>query len=599
MLHSVYQLLTFAPPLILREPKVPLDTTFDTGNQVLPPLQQRDLEGMINSFSVKVRADFFSKVEYEENGTSYSSLVEASEHLYIRPVLTAANAKRHPRFPELDAEGKPYLGGTLNAHAQNAETTQAEPTPEVKEIIHMAQRYAGRDVVCTDTATAFVLRWSTKSASDATNDPKLLYTPYVNLEGYPLRLVIAALLSKALGAGHYFSLPFGLTDFVLPSGALDRAERRTITNEDAMQRWSQKRDIDWYTACNDATYRGVVSHWMRESLLAHQGNQLVTHGDVLRARFSAAGPDLRPKPIYAKEPLPTDTASFLEETRRRTNETALGEKLEEAGEWEVRILSEIDSSNREDGASFTCEVVSVGGVAWGGDRQYRIKIFDDRRMGDLDAVNQESGVLQWYYDAAFSQSDILVGLEDAAYRRLNHAQGSILPYYYGVHEIVLPDGVCCWAILTELVRGDTPQSLPRDVPGQVKSSVVVALRHALRVLEYAEVTKPRWRFGDIRVHFFQESSPGAPVRPVCSVVNLWHAEFSTLGGSPEPNDDYGEVWRLLAVAFGEGVVGDWFGEREPWDYHADPMNVYIGDDWVPEDYDQRFYVVGISPRRSR
>lgn len=72
MSYSVYQLLTFVPPpLILREPSVPLQITFDTGNHVLPPLQQRDLDEMINSFSVKVRADFFSKVQYEKNRMSY------------------------------------------------------------------------------------------------------------------------------------------------------------------------------------------------------------------------------------------------------------------------------------------------------------------------------------------------------------------------------------------------------------------------------------------------------------------------------------------------------------------------------------------------
>lgn len=308
----------------------------------------------------------------------------------------------------------------------------------------MARRYVGRDVICTDTDTAFVLRWTSEpSAGEAVADnSKLLFTPSVDLKRYPLRLVIAALISDALGSGHYFSLPFCSPNFVLPSGALNHVDLRTITIEDAMQRWSQKSDIDWYTACNDATYRTVVSHWMRENLLAHQGSPAVSRGDVLRMRFSPDGPNLRPKPIYAKEPLPVDTASFLEETRRNTNEAALKEKLETASEWEVRILSEIDSSNTEDGASFACEVASVGGVVWEEGSRFRIKIFDDRRMGDLDDIEEETGVLQWHHDATFSQSDILVGLEDAAYRRMDHAQGSIVPFYYGVHEVSCYATVC-------------------------------------------------------------------------------------------------------------------------------------------------------------
>lgn len=43
--------------------------------------------------------------------------------------------------------------------------------------------------------------------------------------------------------------------------------------------------------------------------------------------------------------------------------------------------------------------------------------------------------------------------------------------------MVLPDGTRCWAILTELVQGDNPQTLPRNVPEEVKMDVVRELKH--------------------------------------------------------------------------------------------------------------------------
>ncbi|KAG8996142.1 hypothetical protein FRB90_012821 [Tulasnella sp. 427] len=257
-------------------------------------------------------------------------------------------------------------------------------------------------------------------------------------------------------------------------------------------------------------------------------------------------PNVETLPTSAQKPLPEDTMGYLEATRRKTYEAALMESLKGF-------------------VDYVCEVVSVGGVAWKADTQLRLKIFDDRRIGGLDALGGD--------------------IEHAAYRRLSHAQGSVIPIYYGTHQVALPDGTSCCAILTEFVRGDTPQALPREVPTPIKYSAVTAVRHALRILQYAGVTKPKWRFGDIRIYFFQASYPGAPVLPACSLVNLRQARISTVDDKDKANDDFGEIRRILALSFGNEVVEDSFGERESWDYYANPAHVDVDANWTPEDYE--------------
>ncbi|KAG8913012.1 hypothetical protein FRC01_004777 [Tulasnella sp. 417] len=175
---------------------------------------------------------------------------------------------------------------------------------------------------------------------------------------------------------------------------------------------------------------------------------------------------------------------------------------------------------------------------------------------------------QWFYHWRRTHGDDLVAMEDAAYRRLDHAQGSILPYYYGTHKVLLRDGVWCWAILTEMVEGDTPQSLPRHYSSDMKRSAAVGLRHILKVLQYAEE---------------------APMQASCTMVNLWRAKFSTLEGRNEPTDDYLELWQMMLLAFGEDVAIETIDDREPWDFYTWYTNTYIGDNWKPRDYDTELY----------
>ncbi|KAG8993965.1 hypothetical protein FRB90_000564 [Tulasnella sp. 427] len=356
--------------------------------------------------------------------------------------------------------------------------------------------------------------------------------------------------------------------------------------EDARQRWLQKQDIDWYTACNDEAYRAIVSHWMRENLIEYRDKEVASPGETLRMTFLADVPSPVSRPVSAKGPLPDDTIGYLEATRRKAYEAPLMEAFQSCREWEARVLDVIDSSDKWDGSSYVCEVASVGGVAWGSSTQLRLKVFDDRRIGDLSALSGEIEVAQWHRNARLSQSEVLAGLEHATYRHLSHVQGSAIPISYGMHQVVLLDGTVCWAILTELVQGNTPQALPRGVPTPIKYSAVTAVRHALRVLQYAEVTKPKWRFGDIQIYFFQASYPGAPVLPACSLVNLRQARISTVNDTEKPNDDFGEIRRILALSFGNEVVEDSFGERESWDYYANPAHVDFDANWTPDDYER-------------
>lgn len=302
--------------------------------------------------------------------------------------------------------------------------------------------FPGRDVIFTDS-TASVILHAPQTNSPHLKPQELQYTVFPDARN-PVRLVIASLLCRKLERGSYFWLPSVDEVFTVPSGALNHPDKRRILEGDAMRLWSQKNDIDWYTACNDADYRAVVSSWMRNMLEAFQGKDFLSSGDVLQVQPSAFHHQL--KPLFDKESLPPDTSTYIKEIRRNTDDHAFRTKLSQMDSFEIRILGEVDSSDIMDGSSFACEVFAATNVPWARKTKFRVKMFDDRRIGNPEILKIGPGDSQWFFHAKWTHGDVLAALEDAAYRRLDHTQGSILPYYYGAHKVNF-----VWALFLSII----------------------------------------------------------------------------------------------------------------------------------------------------
>ncbi|KAG8963891.1 hypothetical protein FRC00_004586 [Tulasnella sp. 408] len=577
-----YDILTHSPPapniLIRDEPIVYLSPP----NEDVPELVLRetdlpnDLDFLAFRWSILMMS--FAQVNCEETppNMTFGYLNEAGQYMLLQPVLAVANYLRARSYRMLLAENRKshnditfMLPESLNATTWTKTPPLDIAAPEIRSVVTFSALFPGRDVIFTDSKITIVAHVPQTNAH-LSERQELIYKVFSNLESHPVRLIIGSFLRSKLEQGQYFYQPPTNEIFTLLSGALNHPDERCILEENAMRLWSQKHDINWYTACNDAAYRAVVSRWMQSTLSTFQGKPFLSRGDVLRGTPFVFNPCRHHlEPIYEKKPLPFDTANYLEDIRRDTDDRALRAELSKADSFEVRILDEVDLSNMEDGSSFACEVLTIGGVPRTRETIFRIKIFDDRRMGDPELIEIKPDDRQWFYNATWTHSDVLVALEDAAYYRLDHAQGSI---------IMVPISVLCWAILTELVGGDTPQLLPRDSPLDMKDLVVVGLRHVLKVFQYAEVSKPLWRFGDLRIRFPGGPSADAPMQ-ACTIVNLWRAGFSTLHGRNEPSDDYMKLWRMLSLAFGEDIVIENFAEQEVWDFDTWTTNQYVGIDW--------------------
>lgn len=181
-----------------------------------------------------------------------------------------------------------------------------------------------------------------------------------------------------------------------------------------------------------------------------QGKDFLSIGDVLQVKPSAFNHQL--KPLFDKEPLPSDTSAYIEEIRRNTDDHAFRTALSQMDSFEIIILDEVDSSDIMDGSSFACEILTAGNAPLARKTKFRVKIFDDRRIGNPEIVKIGPDDSQWYFHAKWTHGDVLSALEDAAYRRLDHAQGSILPYYYGAHKVMLASWVLFLSIITQRIR---------------------------------------------------------------------------------------------------------------------------------------------------
>ncbi|KAG9046978.1 hypothetical protein FS837_003268 [Tulasnella sp. UAMH 9824] len=267
---------------------------------------------------------FFAKVEFEETppDKAFGTLTEAWESLFIHPVLAVGNNLRARCYPMLLAgEGKSYKE-FVYFEFNFGEITYIEHPP--------------RSLPSSLPVVAFMLPesldisvWTTAHPLDTaprrSGSRDLQYTVFPDARNHPVRLIIASLLCRKLDRGSYFWLPSVDEVFAVPSGALNHPDKREILEDDAMRLWSQKNDIDWYTACNDAPYRALVSRWMQNMLETFQGKDFLSSGDVLQVQPSAFDHQL--KPLFGKEPLPSETSAYIQEIRRNTDDHAFRTKL--------------------------------------------------------------------------------------------------------------------------------------------------------------------------------------------------------------------------------------------------------------------------------
>lgn len=323
---------------------------------------------------------------------------------------------------------------------------------------------AGDWVLVSDVDTAVLLTLEELEGELRVFRCQVLYDPsgqandYAKLNpqtGPSLRLALATLLVETFSED-FMSPNVDERADCLYQGALNNPKIGMLSDDEVFRTSKSIADFDRYTLTKDYLRAAQFFRWKAK---AYKEARRLSVGDMITAQtdtFSQQASFI-PNP-YPLIPLSPDTQKYITDTARPRPRIGISQSQSFA----LRIIRIMKGSAKpellengspapfkedefESGNIATvceCRVVSVDGAPISQDYPTLcVKILDDRLLRLRGLQEPEPGCPPQRPRPALVlalTSEELVRWEDAAYRRLKHAQGSVVPYYFGCHTVSRP-----------------------------------------------------------------------------------------------------------------------------------------------------------------
>lgn len=300
---------------------------------------------------------------------------------------------------------------------------------ELYELKHSDVGTLGKkDTVVTDLNTTLFIRGDARAGENT----KAEISPHGCESSVPLRLLLASYIQDSLPRD-YFDLD--VEDFALTQGAPNDPDLPKPSDEEVFATRRRHADFDRFELSTDWSAAEQFLRWkvkMRErTKLTLIGATLTgeTHGFARRTLGNF-------KPRYALEKLPEATEEHLRSVKRKSY-PYFEDLLGKSSSFRITLIDELTRSEGTEYARvFTCRVTSIDERPISPSLSYPemlcIKIFDDStgQVPDL----KESLSLTWWSQDLYTADDF-VRAESNAYSRLGHAWGSLIPWFYGAHNV--------------------------------------------------------------------------------------------------------------------------------------------------------------------
>lgn len=252
---------------------------------------------------------------------------------------------------------------------------------------------------------------------------------------HPVRFIIASEISAGLSMS--MAHPYLHTDFppdLLFRGAMPDPSRRQLPLEWILENVKSRSEFDVYLLARDEDQAMAYLKWKNYHRSAALANP-VRVGAELAITVNAFRQHAAQLPFRVPaQPLTSETNEALQRYTR-PRESWLDDLLQNTGTISVKVTRAVKTSLDGSGAqTFFCTIPSVDDEAHS-TRGFCIKIFDERLLPSAEDVGEVYTVDDIDWNGSFIFATDVVGREDAAYRKLEHVQGSIVPHYYGAHQV--------------------------------------------------------------------------------------------------------------------------------------------------------------------
>ncbi|TDL26641.1 hypothetical protein BD410DRAFT_895283 [Rickenella mellea] len=439
-------------------------------------------------------------------------------------------------------------------------------------------------ILITDTQNVVAIR----VALVACDSIQLHYKKLPISDQEPLRLTITAFIQESFPRGQKY-LDLEVVTNRWSRGALNDPTKDLESDSIVFKTHTCHSDFDLFAVEQDPAHKAQFLRWKEQ--MKNMQPKSCNIGDKITAETHGfARRNFAMQPRYEPEPLPQSTTDYLQSAKRYipTEFSEIGS----SSQFSIQLTREL-TKNLTSGFSlaFACDVITVDGKPLSGVLTLPplcVKFFDDR-LSPVDetpsSLRRDDG-----FPLILSQcsSEELVAYEDAAYRILAQAQGSLIPMYFGAHLFTMPDGIKLYGVVMELAQGPTLDEKPLvNLADETQIEFIRASRHFVRLMQSADIRQTDWWSGQI---ICLSTTRGENVPSAAKHVGPVFFDFSaTQFGEPgydlpcDQNDDYGEVVQCLLVGgIRKELLKQHFEPRENWDYYITDIDTL--EDLIEEDH---------------
>ncbi|KAL4249363.1 hypothetical protein ABKN59_006895 [Abortiporus biennis] len=324
-----------------------------------------------------------------------------------------------------------------------------------------------------------------------------------------------------------------------PNRPLDPDEKTFATHH----RFS---DFDRATLVRDSVRAAQFLRWYDH--VAQKYTKLIAHpGDILHAKTNEIGAivlehHLRPVYPFGVSQLPPETTEYISSIRRESplSIAKLSESLKHSRSFTVKIEDVLSEG-------------SVRGIC---------NLYRNLEQQDGEEPDEHSPHL-FLFRSVIAEEHALK--EAHAYDTLLPVQGSVVPWFYGLHQFTLPDGLVLYGVLMEYIDGHSfPSGVAQNLDSERQITLIKSCRHAARALDVADINQLDWHNGQVLLY----TNPETKIDQ-CILIDFAYTE---------------QTWSPLILNWVKNYFGMLRALRDVktgldtdliWKYYGDP------DDWDP------------------
>ena len=308
----------------------------------------------------------------------------------------------------------------------------------VSPILCHSRSHSASKAIFTDLKTVLIIHPQT----DGANEIQVEVVP-LNNDLRAFRIVAAAYLLEAMPQAIYLNPPIEPTGKILFWLPPPNYDYKPLTDEEVFRTKHRHSDFNILKLLEDREGALQFFRW-RLHVEKHISPKITSAGDILECTTNEFDQRCHPPRGICSKPIPPPTLQHMENVLRPNPvSSVLRSTLKDSKRFTIKLGKALGDSNLEQvtiARAHLCLIETIDGHPIQNCPELVMKIFDDRFMKVPNPYNKD-GVLEdnenfsadhWFQ--AILTAEWHVRGELTAFEKMEMAQGSLIPYFYGAHK---------------------------------------------------------------------------------------------------------------------------------------------------------------------